>query len=757
MVRDKRYPSMVLVLLLAASPATAGALVLADPGVDPFWGRRLGQAVAPSTTEDANDRLPKDLTGEARTRAYIAALAASPVTLDEAASFHFYAPAAGMPPSLQPDQPLLALGTGPAGTAYAAAIEAKIRGAGPILDAELDARFAALAAALGRADTISLPSPASPVTYCRWIGRTVSQRMPPFAAAVWRHCMGDRDAFVDLLVRRLADLAVVPDLPRSGARQSAAPTRTEADDLQLSRAVLPGETLQPLPFDRLDAAFQARLVERFEAARPRLEAELRDALALRASSDVVLPPDIECRDVLGPYAGPLALRPAASSIAGALGRTCMEAVAQWIPSALERIQHEVVGRLDGDMARLQANPAGEFHVARTPQQECSSALAPHFPAPVDHYDRDQWPFAGLDATQSNGLREACVAAAQRVAKAVADRLLATAVSSSQPDTDTLEGWTAHGWFAAPPQSMVATTFPANPMAMQPYDATGQASYEVAMAPRRKAAAERFVAGIERTFDVESGLEPAAAARECAKREGDPGDDALRSLLSTPFDPAVGRRGMDALRAKPALTAREAEDWVSLTCRVLHDDTTVRRIELALAASNVSSAFPDGLELVVPSHADGSPIAIDPTALVRAAATDGIQVTYERQLSGFARLWGGGSGKGILVTPFAAASPAITGALQDGRRPDGTAYLEVTAMQDLPGLHSPEETIGCLYSSSGRTDADLKAKRLLGVASAMFSYLPEEGGRIVADTFRGQADLATCDAAKRAFLAGETTP
>ena len=580
--------------------------------------------------------------------------------------------------------------------------------------------------------------------------------MPPFAMVVWKHCMADRDGFIDLLVRRLADLTVVPDLPR-GALPSPSSSNPGADDLRLSRAVLPGEVLQPPPFDRLDAAFQARLKARFEAARPRLETELRDALAIRASSDVVLPPALECRDVLGPYAGPLALRPAASSVAGALARACMDAVARWIPSALERIRQEVVAPLDGDLARLRANPAGEFHVARTPRQECFNALAPHFPAPVNHYDRDQWPFAGLDAAQSDGLRQACLVAAQHVAEAVADRRLASAVSASQPNTDTLEGWTAQGWFAAPPRLNDATAFPTNPMAVQPYDAAGQASYEAVMALRRKTAAERFVAEIERAFDVGGGVEPAAAAQACVKREGDAGDDALRSFLGTPFDPAAGRRGMDALRAKPALTAREAEDWVSLTCRVLHDETIARRVELAVAASHASSTFPDGLELVVPSHANGSPIAIDPTALARAAAIDGIQVTYEQQGSVLARLWGGGSGEGILVTPFAATSPAIRGTLQDGQRPDGTRHLIVTAMEELPGLRSPEETIGCLYSASGRTAADLKAKRLLGVASAMFSYVPEEGGRIVADTFRGQADLATCDAAKRAFLAGGTTP
>ncbi len=748
---------MLAACLLASAPARATTFVLADPGIAEAWGHRPGQPIAPSSMADANDALPKDLTGQARAQAYVEALSASAVTLDEAAKFHFYAPAAALNIVRRPDQPALALGSGPPAVAYATAIESKARVAGPILETEIDARFAALAAAVERADSISLPSPMSPVTYCRWIGLTVTQQMPAFASTMWRRCMADRNRFVDLVVRRLADLAIVPDLPRGGAQQSSTSASPDADDQQLSRGILPGETLLPLPFDRLDATFQARVKARFEAARPRLEAELRNALAIRASSDVILPPPIECRDVLGPYAGPLAMRPAASPTAGALSRSCMDAVTRWIPSALERIRHEVVARLDGDLARLRANPAGEFHVVRTPQQECASALAPHFPGPVDHYDRDQWPFAGLDAEQSDGLRNACLAAAQRVAVAVADRQLASAVSASQPDTDTLEGWTARGWFAVPPRSTAGTSFPTNPMAMQPYDPAGQASFEAAMAPKRKAAAERFVTEIEGAFDVGSGVEPPAAARECAKREGDPGDDALRSLLRTPFDPAAGHRSMDALRAKPALNAREAGDWVSLTCRVLHEDTITRRIALAVAASNVSSTFPDGLELVVPSHADGSLIAIDPMALVRAAATDGIQVTYEQQGSALARLWGGGAGKGIRVAPFAATSPTITGTLQDGHRPDGTKYLMVSAMEDLPGLHSPEATIGCLYSPSGRTGADLKANRLLGVASAMFSYFPEEGGHAVADSFRRQADLGACDAAKKAFLGGGAAP
>jgi hypothetical protein len=740
-----------LVAAMLSGNASAYPFVLSDPKVDPSWGRQSAQPIAPSSVLDADAELSSDLTGQARARAYVEALAASGVTLDEAARFHFYAPAYAAAFDTWPDRPHVQLETGPAAGAYAAAAGEKARTAEPILQAELDARFVALTAAMEQAGSIVLPSPGAPVTYCRWIARTVHSTMPPLAAALWNDCMADRDRFVDALVHRLADLVVIPDL------SSIASTAPGYDGTHLSRAVLPGETLRPMPFEHLDAVFQARLRDRFEAARPRLEAQLTRSLAIRASSDVILPPAIECREVLGAYAGPLTLQPAAASVAGALDRACMDAVARWIPLALERIQHEVVAPLDRDFARLRANPSGEFHVVRTPRQECASALAPHFPAPVDHYDRDQWPFAGLDAAQSTGLRQACLAAAQRVTEAVADRRLAAAISTSQPEADTLKGWTAQGWFAVPPRSIPATAFPANSMALQPYDAVGQASYEAAMAPKRKAAAERFVAGIERAFDVGSGVEPAAAAKACAKREVDSGDDAARSLFSTPFDPAAGRRGMDALRAKTALTAREAEDWVSLTCRVLHDDTIARRVELAVAASNASSAFPGSLDLVVPSHADGSPIGIDPTALVRAAAIDGIQVAYEEQSSVIARLWGGSSGKGMRITPFAATTPAITATLQDGRRPDGTAYLEVTAMEDLPGLHSPEETIGCLHSPSGRTAADLKANRLLGVASAIFSYVPEEGGRIVADTIRKETDLAACDAAKKAFLAGGIAP
>jgi hypothetical protein len=744
------FCAWIIAQLIAAvlpGTASAGAFVLSDPRIDSSWGRQSAQPIAPSSTDDADAGLPSGLTGQARARAYVEALTASRVTLDEAARFHFYAPANAAAFDTRPDRPHVQLETGPTAGAYAAAAGEKTRAAEPILQAELDARFVALTAAMEQAGSIVLPSPAAPVTYCRWIARTVHSPMPPLAAVVWKNCMADRDRFVAALVHRLADLVVIPDL------SSIAPLAPGYDDMHLSRAVLPGEVLLPLPFEDLNATFQERLRTRFEAARPGLEAQLTRSLAIRASSDVILPPDIECRDVLGSYAGPLALRPAAAPVASALNRACMDAVARWIPSALERIQHEVVASLDGDLARLQANPAGEFHVARTPRQECSSALAPHFPAPVNHYDRDGWPFAGLDATQSDGLRQACLVAAQRVAKAVADRQLAAAVSASQPDTDTLEGWTDHGWYAVPPRSKAAAAFPTNPMAMQPYDAAAQSAYEAAMAPKRKAAAERFVAGIERAFDVGSGVEPAAAATACAKREGNPSDEAFRSFLNTPFDPIAGHRGMDALRAKPTLTAREAEDWVSLTCRILHDDTTARRVELAVAASNVSSAFPNGLDLVVPSHADGSQIVVDPTALVRAAAIDGIQVAYEQHGSYWTRPWGGGSGKGMRVTPFAATSPTITGTLQDGKRPDGTGYLLITAMEELPGLHSPEETIGCLDSPSGRTGADLKANRLFGVAAAMFSYMPEDGGRIVADSVRQQGALVACDAAKRAFLAG----
>ena len=190
------FCAWIIAQLIAAvlpGKASAGAFVLSDPRVDSSWGRQSAQPIAPSSTDDADAGLPNDLTGQARAMAYVEALTASRVTLDEAARFHFYAQAYGGAFDTRPDRPHVQLETGPTAGAYAAAAGEKTRAAEPILQAELDARFVALTAAMEQAGSIVLPSPAAPVTYCRWIARTVHSPMPPLAAALWKNCMAGRD------------------------------------------------------------------------------------------------------------------------------------------------------------------------------------------------------------------------------------------------------------------------------------------------------------------------------------------------------------------------------------------------------------------------------------------------------------------------------------------------------------------------------------------------------------------------------------
>ena len=261
---------------------------------------------------------------------------------------------------------------------------------------------------------------------------------------------------------------------------------------------------------------------------------------------------------------------------------------------------------------------------------------------------------------------------------------------------------------------------------------------------RKAAARRWSGAIAATFAVETGLEPPAASFLCANRRRDPADATLRTMLGMRFDPEAERRDLDAIRAKAVLSAGEAEAWITGTCRTLHDDTITARVKLATEAANVPGTFASGEKLGVPSHADDRLQEIDPTALVQAAAIDGIQVMFAP--AG----WGWGSTPTMWITPFRRKGPRLDGALEPVVHRDGTKALAVSKLQPLQGLDTPEDTIACLATPVEHAAAELKAKRLGGLAGAMLSDYPEEGGRVVADSIRTGRALDACKAAKAAF-------
>ena len=282
----------------------------------------------------------------------------------------------------------------------------------------------------------------------------------------------------------------------------------------------------------------------------------------------------------------------------------------------------------------------------------------------------------------------------------------------------------------------------DPLLWRQVTAAYREAYEAGIGPRRAAAARRFADVIAATFAVRTGIEPPAASFLCARRQRNPIDGVLNSLFGGEPDPAAERRKLDAIRAKPAVGPGEAAELVDGTCRTQHDDTVAARVALATEAARVQGTFGADDELAVPSHADGRLLAIDPTDLVEAAATDGIQVTYRP---------GGSSGAAIGITPFGRGSPRLTGKLGKVANADGTTMLVIAPLENLPGLKTPEETISCLATPLEQARMEAKAKQIGGIGVAMFGGYPEDGGRAVADSFRLGAALNRCEAAKSAFL------
>ena len=282
----------------------------------------------------------------------------------------------------------------------------------------------------------------------------------------------------------------------------------------------------------------------------------------------------------------------------------------------------------------------------------------------------------------------------------------------------------------------------DPLLWRQVTAAYRQAYEAGIGPKRAAAARRFADVIAAMFAVGTGIEPPAASFLCARRKRNPADGVLNSLFGGQPDPEAERRKLGAIRAKPAVGPGEAAALVDGTCHILHDDTVAVRVALADEAAGAQGTFGADDELAVPSHADGRLVAIDPTGLVEAAATDGIQVTYRP---------GGSSGAAIGITPFGRGSPRLMGRLGKVANADGTTTLVIAPLENLPGLKSPEETVSCLATPLEQARAEAKAKQIGGVGVAMFGGYPEDGGRAVADSFRLTAALDRCEAAKSAFL------
>lgn len=381
---------------------------------------------------------------------------------------------------------------------------------------------------------------------------------------------------------------------------------------------------------------------------------------------------------------------------------------------------------------------GTVRLHRSAEEACRAAVRTYRPEAASGPE-------GLDPGQLAQVEAECVTAARGANQAVVNRHVAEALAV---DPDSLDQWEAAAWSPGYERD-IDWVDGGNPQLLAWATNAYRQAYEAGMGPRRNAAARHWAGAIAATFAVETGLEPPAASFLCANRGRDPADANLNAMFGMRADPTAERRSLETIRAKLAVTPSEAEAWITLTCRTLHDDTIAARVALATAAAKVPGTFADGELLGVPSHADGHPQEVNPTALVKAAAVDGIQVAFTPG----GTFWGGPA---IRVTPFGRGSPRLEGTLKHLNNPDGTRAAALTGLQPLHGTGSPEDTIACLMTPVAPASAEAKAQRLRGLGTIMLGGYPEDGGRTLRESLAMQDAVNACAAAKAAFV-GEQAP
>lgn len=395
----------------------------------------------------------------------------------------------------------------------------------------------------------------------------------------------------------------------------------------------------------------------------------------------------------------------------------------------------VVGPFDAMAIAAAHGDIATARVHQDPEKACHQAVQRYRPDPA------QSSAESLDDAQVEQLEAECIASARRANSAVIGWHVAQALAV---DPGTLDQWEAVQWSPGFVRSFEWVDSDDSTLVRQ-VAAEFERAYEAGLGPKRKAAARHWADAIAATFAVSSGIEPPGALYLCAERKRNPANMTLGALFGMPSDPSAEQRNLGALQAKPAWSPQEAEAWITGTCRTMHDDTIAARVELATAAAHVPGTFGSGGKLGVPSHEDDRLNEIDPTALVQAAAIDGIQVGFKS-----AGLF---SGPSMWITPFNRNSPRLDGKLEAIKHRDGTTALAITNLETLEGLDTPEDTIACLGTPVEQAAVDVKARRLGGLAAAMFSDVPEEGGREIASSFQTGAALEACNAAKTAFAGG----
>ncbi len=687
-------------------PANASAADFDPAAVIP--GVTWGDASSPNPVRPREIRptdldFRRDLRDGAWSQAYQDELIAAPLSLDAAIRLRFFAPSNSV-------------GNGVNAALFSPAAQQaradKRAQALPILLAELDARFNTLTAALDKADRVVLPP--RQVYYCAWITNAqTSLPIPDLASKLAQRCVQDRTAFLSAMAARLADQQPRADLPLTDPLQppgGATDSQPPADAARALAMLYPADQDANASIAPMEAAFSARLRQRFDAAGDRMERSLDEAVARYAASETITAPDRECFGLLGPYA-----RVWPSDERFDLSKRLVTACRRAVQATLEpRLQRLIAGVHQTIMEQPIATAA-----VQQSWPACFAMWRPYFNAPSgDTLNPLEF---GLSQDQMHELANSCPADLDSRNQVIFQQHLATVVARVRAYPLTRSGLELGHWFELTDADLAWAPKPQNPFdggqaafhdkAVKAFSA----EFETVAAPLRHAATAAGLQEIDAAFAGDSVSAPRGIA--------------LCEPYVSPYDTAQP--------LAPSFAADSPRSQFVQACANHMQAISAARLQKALAEAELRSL--DGLALAVKDD-DGNLVPENPETLVKAAATDGVQIVF--------------TSTSIVIRSFNPGRPTLKGALVKAKRPNDVQVMRVDDLAMFPGFNGPLETVSCL--ATPREDGQLHglSQGLAGMALLSFSDGAAGAGyRALGESVRAKVSSHECSVAKH-WLTGE---
>ncbi len=671
----------------------------------------------------------RELRDDAWSQAYQSALLAAPLTLDDAIRFRFFAP------------PRYTVGIGIAAGLHSPAAEQaradKRAAALPVLSAELDSRFKILADALNTETRVAAPP--HPVSYCDWIWQVqTSTPIPDVVKQLAQRCAEDRIAYLTRVALRFADQQPLAGLPLTDPLQPKPPMppAERANDFSFMPTDLMGAppASQPpreaalamvYPADRnaddaitaMNAIFAPRLKQRYDALGDQMERSLLDAVTGYAAAGVISAPDQECVGLLGSYAlvPPNDVR---FDLSKRLVTACRQAVQATVEPHLQQIVAAVHQKIVGD-------PIEKATVQQI-KPTCFALWRPYFNLPPN-VAFTNFANTGLTGKQTYELGNPCQADVNARNQAIYRQRLAAVIARVKAAPPTRSGLEKTYWF-----ELTDADFDWVPRVQNPLD-QDEKKFRDGAIDAFKAAFEKVAAPLRQTA-TDAALKEIDDAFKGNTVSAPHGVDLCQPYVS----PASGIRPLPLIAGdagpKSLLVTACARDLRALS---------VARMQKALTEAGMDTL--NGLSLAVKAPS-GALVSINADAMIKAAATDGIQISFVP----------GGliSYPSIEIRSFNPDRPTLKGKLVKTRRADDMQVMLVDDLAVFPDFDGPLDTLLCLSTTRENGQWQTVFVGLAGMAALEANDgSTAEASRDLYDAYRSRISSQQCTDAKH-WLTGE---